>query len=206
MKIASRAIALLTVAVVGAFILAGVFVLGKTAASSPPADAVDRARAERFDRLIQSLNLDSGQKTQADILFEAARQMADADPDVRARPAEYRALLRESLTVLRTRLRTDQQSVLDKTFAREADAEARRVDATRARLDQFLSALKLRPEQSLMTAPILAQAANATDTAGVRGPMLLETGYWQAFAALEPTLSAEQRASIEALVESRRQW
>jgi hypothetical protein len=198
----ARAAALLALAVAVAAGLAGAFVLGKSVAPSAMNTAAG-ARSARFAALIQSLDLDPDQKARADALFAEARQTADANPDAQARRVEYLALMRQAMTTLRQSLNPDQRAVLDTVRAREKTAEASSERAKKVQLDQFVASLSLSAEQQAIAAPLLAQAAAAAAAADFDKADVLEAGYRRAFRALASTLTADQKAKLDAARKAR---
>jgi hypothetical protein len=195
-----RALVLLALAIAVAAGRAGALVLGTSVAT--PKTTLG-ARSARFAALVQSLDLDADQQARADALFAEARRTADANPDIDARRLEYRALMRQAMTTLRVSLNADQRAVLDGARAREAAGEASRDRAEKARLDQFVESLALSPEQQAIAAPLLGQAADAAKAADFDKADVLEAGYRRAFRALASTLTADQKAKLEAARKTR---
>jgi hypothetical protein len=155
-------------------------------------------RAARFDAFIASLRLDAAQSAEAKAMFAKARATAAQNPDRSARSAEYRLLMQQALTTLRGALRPDQRSVLDAARAREAAADLRLAQSTKARLDRFVSALALTTQQQAVAFPIIATAVKSAGGTAYNKALFLELGYRKAFKALTPTLSPEQRRKLDA--------
>jgi hypothetical protein len=193
---ASALVALLVAVAAG---LAGAFVV--VAPSAP--NTASGARLARFTALVRSLNLEAEQKARADALFTDARRKADANPSADARRVAYRKLIRQAMTTLRQSLNIDQRAVLDRARAREAAAESGRERAERVRLDQLVESLALNAEQQAIAAPLIAQATYATDSADFDKADVLEAGYGRAFRALRSTLTADQKAKLDAALEAR---
>ncbi len=197
----TRALALIATVVAIAAGLAGAFVLGRSVAPGATNASAD-ARPARFSALVQSLNLDADQRARAGALFAEVRRTADANPDTKARRAEYRALMRQAMTTLRQSLNADQRAVLDQARARAAAAEASRERVERAGFDQFIESLALNAEQRTIVAPLLAQAADAANAAEFEEANVLAAGHRGACSALAATLTADQKSKLEAAREA----